>query len=441
MFAGNTQYLALLNAKQQAGGQLTEAERAWLKQYYEELTPHFGEIKDWADKQLGLRPGAKPDQRNPLVQLVDRVGDGFLTLPQNVPYEELPQSARDTLASSLGVTDPSNQAGFFATPGERHIGEPWPPKTDPALLRAAGFVGLLNDYSSDAAAPGDGLAFHLKDAALRWKHQINVMYANHQADYPVAKGYGYGGPQLSEADWNRLMPDEPASDALGVVARNREFVSHWIIGSADERRELMGMNWQSGQGAASVLLAATMPGHGVPDERAAEAALVIVQDAATDYNGLAEMANSTVKAAIADIGFTYVDSFARFVNVQQGYVHNLAVAQTAGAAAQARGMDNVIAMTIRAHDQAGQPLIGLPTIFGMPGAKKQTNPVSIPARPAIALELLQPVAAGVAAFAAWPPIVAALVVVAALAACVLQLRRWRWMLSAGGGRMLAGPPG
>jgi hypothetical protein len=73
-------------------------------------------------------------------------------------------------------------------------------------------------------------------------------------------------------------------------------------------------------------------------------------------------------------------------------------------------------------------LIGLPTMFGMAGAKKQKNPVSIPARPAIALELLQPVAACVAAFAAWPTIVAALVVVASLAACVLQLPRWRWML-------------
>jgi hypothetical protein len=74
-------------------------------------------------------------------------------------------------------------------------------------------------------------------------------------------------------------------------------------------------------------------------------------------------------------------------------------------------------------------LIGLPTIFGMSGAKKQTNPVSIPARPAIALELLQPVAACIAAFAAWPSLVASLVVVASLAACILQLRRWRWMLS------------
>lgn len=74
-------------------------------------------------------------------------------------------------------------------------------------------------------------------------------------------------------------------------------------------------------------------------------------------------------------------------------------------------------------------LIGLPTVFGMPGAKKQKNPVAIPARPAIALELLQPVAACVAAFAAWPTIVASLVVVASLAACVLQLRRWGWMLA------------
>jgi hypothetical protein len=54
---------------------------------------------------------------------------------------------------------------------------------------------------------------------------------------------------------------------------------------------------------------------------------------------------------------------------------------------------------------------------------------SIPARPAIAIELLQPLAACVAAFAAWPPIVAALVVAVSLAACGLQLRRWRWMLT------------
>src|SRR2546423_5345185 len=73
-------------------------------------------------------------------------------------------------------------------------------------------------------------------------------------------------------------------------------------------------------------------------------------------------------------------------------------------------------------------LIGLPTVFGMPGAKKQKNPVSIPARPAIALELLQPVAACVAAFAAWPPIGAALVVAGALAASCLHLSRWRWRL-------------
>lgn len=74
-------------------------------------------------------------------------------------------------------------------------------------------------------------------------------------------------------------------------------------------------------------------------------------------------------------------------------------------------------------------LIGLPTIFGMPGAKKQRNPVALSARPAIALELLQPVAACVAAFAAWPRIPAYLVVLLALIACILQFRRWSWMLS------------
>jgi hypothetical protein len=101
-------------------------------------------------------------------------------------------------------------------------------------------------------------------------------------------------------------------------------------------------------------------------------------------------------------------------------------ARTAPAAVDSLG---VSAYSIWLAVLADVLLIGLPTVFGMPGAKKQKNPVSIPARPAIALELLQPVAACVAAFAAWPTIVASLVVAASLAACVLQLHRWRWMLA------------
>lgn len=311
-FTANTAYLNLLNEKQRSGVPLTAAEKGWLSGYYQELAPHFGEIKAWADKLIGAHPGQKPDQHNPVVHLVDRVGDGFLNLSRNVPYDQLPQSARDILASNLGSTDPADQAGFYATPGERHIGDKWPPSTDPSLLAAAGFVGLLNDYSSDAAAPGDDLARHLKDAALRWKQQINVMYTNYRADYPIAHAYGYGGPELSADDWHKLMPDELSSDALGVVARNREFTNDWIVHNAAERRTVMGMNWQDGQGAADVLLSASMRGHGLPDDKAAAAGLAIVQDASTDYNGLAKMASSKVKGAIADVGLVYIDSFGQY---------------------------------------------------------------------------------------------------------------------------------
>ncbi|MFI5913174.1 hypothetical protein [Dactylosporangium sp. NPDC051541] len=311
-FDQSTQYLDLLNKKQKAGVALTEAEKNWLKGYYETLTPHFGEIKDWADKTAGVKPGAKPDQKDPFVQMVSRVGDGFLNLSQNVPYDELPKSARDIIASNLGVTDPANQVGFFATPGERHLGDSWPPKTDPALLAAAGFTGLLNDYSSDSVKPSNDLASHMKDASLRWKQQINVMYANYKADYPIAHAYGYAGKELTEAEFNKLMPDELASDGLGVVARNRDFTNDWIVHNAAERREVMGMNWQSGQGAADVILSATMRGHGLDDNRAAQAGLAIVQDASTDYDGLAKMANTKVKGAIADVGLVYVDSFSNY---------------------------------------------------------------------------------------------------------------------------------
>jgi hypothetical protein len=308
-FAQNTQYLDLLNAKQKAGVPLTEAEKNWLKAYYEEVTPHFGEIKDWADKQLGIKPGHKPDQKDPFVQLVSRVGDGFLNLSQNVPYDELPKSARDILASDLGV---NGAVSAFNDDKERRLGSEIPPKADPALLAAAGFTGLLNDYSSDGVAPSNDLASHMKDAALRWKHQINVMYANYKTDFPALEGYQPGAKELTEAQWNALMPDELASDALGVVARNRPFTNNWIVNDAAGRREVMGMNWQSGQGAADVLLSASLRGPGLTDQQAAQAGLAIVQDAASSYHGLAEMANKQVKGAIGSVGMAYIDSFAQF---------------------------------------------------------------------------------------------------------------------------------
>ena len=75
-------------------------------------------------------------------------------------------------------------------------------------------------------------------------------------------------------------------------------------------------------------------------------------------------------------------------------------------------------------------LIGLPTIFGMPGAKKQRNPIAVSGIPAIAIELLQSVAACVAAFAAWPEPLAWCVLALVGVAAFLQRKRWRWMLTA-----------
>lgn len=311
-FAANTAYLNLLNEKQKSGIPLTAAERAWLSSYYEVVTPHFGEIKDWADKQVGVQPGDKPDQHNPVVQLVSRVGDGFLTLSRNVPYDQLPQSARDILESNLGTTAEGGLGGvFFDVTGQRL---PVDLKNmDPALARAAGFVGLLNDYSTDGAEPSMQLSDHLKDASLRWKQQMNVMYANYKADLPIAQGYGYDWPDLNQDEWNALFPDEVSSDALGVVARNRDYTQDWLLTNAGERREVMAMNWQSGQGAADVLLSGTMrTGNPTDDAVAARVALAVVQDTATDYNGLADMANGKVKAAIGTIGIGYIDSFAQY---------------------------------------------------------------------------------------------------------------------------------
>lgn len=73
-------------------------------------------------------------------------------------------------------------------------------------------------------------------------------------------------------------------------------------------------------------------------------------------------------------------------------------------------------------------LIGLPTVFGTPGDKKQVI-VAVPGAGTVALVALQLAAAVVSSWAAWPAPVAAPVTVLAAACAVTELPRWRRLLA------------
>ncbi|MER6008800.1 hypothetical protein ABT120_60425 [Nonomuraea angiospora] len=73
-------------------------------------------------------------------------------------------------------------------------------------------------------------------------------------------------------------------------------------------------------------------------------------------------------------------------------------------------------------------LIGLPTLFSTPGDKRNVI-IAVPGPATIALVLLQLVAAVAAAWIAWPVVVAVAVSVLAVVTAVLELPRWRWLLS------------
>ena len=73
-------------------------------------------------------------------------------------------------------------------------------------------------------------------------------------------------------------------------------------------------------------------------------------------------------------------------------------------------------------------LIGVPTLVGMPGAKNHTPTFTVGAPGAIAVELIQPVAAVASSVALWSWPVGIDVLVACLAVLGLQVPRWRWML-------------
>ncbi|MGW4795106.1 hypothetical protein ACWEPC_22115 [Nonomuraea sp. NPDC004297] len=77
-------------------------------------------------------------------------------------------------------------------------------------------------------------------------------------------------------------------------------------------------------------------------------------------------------------------------------------------------------------------LIGLPTLFSTPGDKRHMI-VAVPGFVTVALVCLQLVVAVAAAWVAWHTFAAALVpvlvTVLAVVSAVLELPRWRWLLS------------
>ena len=73
-------------------------------------------------------------------------------------------------------------------------------------------------------------------------------------------------------------------------------------------------------------------------------------------------------------------------------------------------------------------LIGIPTLVGMPGVKDQPPALAVGPAVAIAVELIQPVAAVISSGVAWSWLAAIGVLAFALAMLALQVPRWRWMV-------------
>ncbi|MEU6714719.1 hypothetical protein ABZ897_24915 [Nonomuraea sp. NPDC046802] len=78
-------------------------------------------------------------------------------------------------------------------------------------------------------------------------------------------------------------------------------------------------------------------------------------------------------------------------------------------------------------------LIGLPTVFSTPGDKRHVI-VAVPGYVTIMLVGLHLIAAVAAAWVVWHAVAAALVSVAAVVTVVLELPRWRWLLTRGSSR-------
>lgn len=332
--------IAALNDKVRGGGRLSDAERAYMTQFYDtvgadNLAKLPQALRDAAP--AGADPRRGPDglpmsssqdvyesAMSPFRDSLMNLSAGKTDDGQDVRYESMPAAVTSLIdGTNLGVIDPGTGLRW---PSQTFLDGGTDPRNPVGSKLDAGITGMdrygaLAELTKSTIAPGTATAGHLADAAIRGKQQLNQLQDDARWNLSFEMG---GGTDDAVHRLDALVDDSPSSTLLAAAGRNHEASSGLLLDDT-KRAQVMGLNWEDGTGAADVVHSGTErdPSAGGGQPAQAEAALKVVQEVGHDRDGYLGRMNDQVKGSVRDVGLEYFDSFGREPAAQSGYAPGL----------------------------------------------------------------------------------------------------------------------
>lgn len=331
-----TQQMRAINAKADQGIPLTQAERDYLNDFYETLgTDNLARLHDYLDEGAAVTaPPGLPPQYVSGDSAAEPFADSIMNLSQGARYESLPTPVRDLLDTRIGHADPHTGLRY---PNERYLDTSnYPGGSNPTDYVLGGgmnglsrYQGLTDLLSTSQKAPGDALASHLVDSAIRVRQDLNAAQEGGRWVQATSGGMGPSNEE-STSRLDLLVDDTAASDALSLASRNVGASSTALLDDR-QRPAIMGLNWEDAKGATDLIAAGTSrdTDAGGGTQRQSAAALAVVQEAGRDIDGYVGRSSEgadaddpnravnldgrmvkPVRDAVVDVGVNYMDAFA-----------------------------------------------------------------------------------------------------------------------------------
>jgi len=287
-------------------GQVSDADYAYLKAYYNETAKNSSEIYE----------AIKGDP-----SLCAQYADGLLNLSRGCEGRGgsagLPPNVRDVLNSRIGE-EATTPKGLDPTGGPKIKRAVW--KDNHWDIKNydndTAFADLLSCADKDVQGSTQFYQ-QLATTAINWKQDIDTIQQNTAAwrklddtglssnTEPTYTGLPPVDPRHSGL--LRLRIDDSGASKLLTTISNDADASAQILLNRDDRLAILGLPWQ-GQGAADLIESGTAPGS-KGNTTHNDAALKVIQDAGSDYENFANIVSTPVKEALTQLAVTHLASF------------------------------------------------------------------------------------------------------------------------------------
>ncbi|MPZ26986.1 MAG: hypothetical protein GEV12_11360 [Micromonosporaceae bacterium] len=310
------QRLVEINQRLADGERLTEAEKAYLDAWFDEVgAENLAALDAYVVEATDIPPGMPGSAAQSMIdanrsEYMSPIADALMNLSNpdkgGVTYlEDMPQAIQDLANTPIGeIADGSG----LRWPAVDEHGNPIYDQTDPpdftvnGLERFGGFVDLLESSTVDG---GTIVTRELGEAALRVKQDLNAIAAN------TTDALRFGGAGEDELAALRTATfDSDVSDILSVVARNEEAAGAMLVND-DDRAMLLGMKWFDDDGPVDIIQSGTTRDPDNESWMPAAATMALMDEVGGDRDFYLDRMTEGMSDAVVDAGINWMDTFAR----------------------------------------------------------------------------------------------------------------------------------